>query len=176
MKKAILFIFLIFFSNNIFAVDGFYDLKFGMSVEQVLKLNYCSFKFDDKIDNSDGSWDTFVTDFNRLKFYDCEDFKSGNWTFSLLLTFIDNKLKRVILRVNKNKVFNQVLVKELKKKYGYRNADGAVKYSSQLYIFDDKTVEAEVYDDNSMYVRYISPDFDKILLEEPGGKKLIDSF
>jgi hypothetical protein len=88
----------------VMAVDGYKNLKFGMSPKEVIKTKTCRFG-------------ALETDDNQLQRMSCMDFNfSGGKTFGQAL-FIDNKLVRVGIMLKDENQLTSV-IKGVSKKYG----------------------------------------------------------
>lgn len=88
----------------VMAVDGYKNLKFGMSPKEVKNTRTCHFG-------------PLETDDNQLQHMSCMDFKfSGGMTFGQTL-FIDNKLVRVGIMLKDENQLTSV-IKGISNKYG----------------------------------------------------------
>lgn len=151
-------------STSSFAVDGYKDLKFGMSFSQVKKSKLC-----------EKGWLELKKDLN----YACFTFKFGKGTTTAVAFFIDNKLERIAISID-----GQVagIGEGLLKKYGTPSsategfpADGNVPPDSTWDVrFDHDTVVYRLVSDSngkvSPYLVYTTPNLEKKVLEKEKQK------
>ena len=85
MRKLLISSILTLTSFQAFAkIDGYKDLKFGMTLEETKKKAKCNFKLEEKKSNG-------VID------YSCNDFKFLKQNKSVLFSFLNNKLEAVLI-------------------------------------------------------------------------------
>ncbi|MBV7439026.1 hypothetical protein [Aeromonas sp. sif2416] len=122
-------------SMSTYAVDGYKNLKFGMSKNEIKKANICSFK--DASEDGTDAWQ-------------CMDFKFGDKTTMAFAYFIDNKFQRLGFIVDMDKALS--IAKGLKEKYG-----GASSMSEQE--------EFDALNTTPGAVAYIKFDNDTVILK-----------
>jgi hypothetical protein len=171
-EKILILLLLLLFSANLYAVDRYKSLKFGMTEKEALQTGICTFRQEEDISFMEFS----ITDVKRFKMFTCEDLAFAQRKIRLSVELIDGFLHRVIIDPSYSIPFHKILLEDLKRKYGFENEHEELKTRSILYIFDDKMVEAEVFDPpaNNMYVRYKSPQYERLLVEDPKKGKLRD--
>lgn len=134
MKKLSLAIIVIMLSTQLYAVDGYKSLKFGMSKEEVLQTGMCSFV-------------EVKTGVDWAKVMSCIDFKIFGEKTMLLVFFIENKLLNIIIEVEYIKFMP--LVRSIVKKYGpITSPHTEIDHVKELripnnmfkYGFDDDTI------------------------------------
>lgn len=160
--KNLLVIIITAFSLNTLAVDGFQDLKFGMTVDEVKKVKKCNWKPYKKIENS----------------WTCDNFKFLGQKTKMLAGFEDGKLYGVQVIVPDNQL--ETLINTLPEKYEVSTPlkteikDGKTVMEVKL---DNDTIRLNVtYRGNNEYdytaiLHYVSEDFLNKTNEEKANKK-----
>ena len=160
MKRQWLFaVALLAFSASAMAVDGYKNLKFGMSEKDALSTKTCSFR---KSHPDDKGVDTYF----------CTDFKAGGKRTNALILFIDGKLAR--FGFNQSADDALAIMQAMKEKYGepidppstdqLRSLERVPNDSVDIN-FDNNTVTIRLTtDDNlnqSILILYSAADFDQ---------------
>lgn len=161
--KLITTIILILTFSQAYAVDGYKNLKFGMSKDEVRKSGICTFK-----DGIPGKKMPFIKNIN------CSDFKfKGADTFASAY-FIDGKFLRIAIDVDINDF--SAIIDLIKKKYGPPSSSltgsgiekELNKPDNSIWIgFDKGTVNILLTTNNRLkitaYLIYNSPDYDNLV-------------
>lgn len=145
-------------SMSAYAVDGYKNLKFGMSKDEVKKANLCSFK-ESPTDSSDA--------------WGCTDFKFANKKTMAFAYFIDNKFKRFGIVTDMDSAVG--IAKGLQEKYGEASSSSTqeefaavdtTKGASAYLRFDNDTVYIQMVNSETtgigVYLIYSSPDYDSL--------------
>jgi len=171
MKQVLLILIFACSSLSAMAVDGYKNLMFGMSTNQLNYVDICTFSEDNPKD-----WYSWFRDFSRLRVFTCPDYKFGDRDIKISLTFIDQRLHKITLVHASSVKFNQMLLELLKNKYGFRPGKESVNLATTLYKFEDQTVEAEVFHPpgKTLLVHYFSNQFGWFMSKDPRDRKLID--
>ncbi|MDG1732821.1 MAG: hypothetical protein P8H39_07560 [Thalassotalea sp.] len=143
------------------AVDGYKDLKFGMSKAQIIAKNICT--LEDMGTVQDG-----------IEFYGCEDFIFGGELVELGIFFIDDKFLRVAIMPSIDLVAG--LSKGLVKKYGSPSSSSTQKQFQAVdaepnreafLAFDKDTVflniTSDEYNMQMALLIYTSPEYEKLM-------------
>ncbi|WP_337050167.1 hypothetical protein [Serratia fonticola] len=148
------------FSASSMAVDGYKNLKFGMSEKEVIESNLCSFRY---YPARESTYAKIEDD------YDCHDFQFGDKKVRAIALFLNGKLSRLGIVVTTDD-YNSVLT-ALRSKYGpgTESPDPSQKRlltvpGTQYAIsFDNDTVELMSYSDEQLVIHtqiiYTIPDF-----------------
>lgn len=142
--RYILSIILLFTASQAMAVDGYKNMKFGMSKQEIIKIKPCAlYKSDDAPKGTE-----------RL---DCNDLQFGGDDTDAGFFFIDGKLERVALILDFNKAIG--LATSLKDKYGLPSSSSTKQQiaaidttpnSSAFLAFDGDTVILNLISDDKM--------------------------
>jgi hypothetical protein len=153
---------LLAFSASSMAVDGYKNLKFGMTAKEALSTKTCSFRA-----GSSGQ--------KGVDMYICDDFKIGGHKVLGYMFFIDSKLARFAFQ---QPIADAISVLEaIKKKYGeplnppsreaLRTLDN-IPNSSVEVDYDNATVAVRFTSDERLYQRmwvmYSIPDYNEKLI------------
>ena len=170
MKR--LFIIFLLFPFSAFAVDGYKNIKFGMSDSDILKLKICSFQSAEA-----KTMYPWVKDLSRYKVLMCTDYSFLDRRVRLYVTFVDARLHKITLAFLDSVDFNEILLRLLKSKYGFAAGKKTVFIKKTQYKFDDQTVEAEVLHPPSqiMYIQFISKQFGWFISPDPDDVNLSDN-
>ncbi|MFZ4221483.1 hypothetical protein [Enterobacter ludwigii] len=150
MKRQWLFAaVLLAFSASAMAVDGYKNLKFGMSIKEVLDSHICSFKY---YPSNDSTYEAIEDD------YDCHDFQFGDKKVRAIALFLQGKLSRIGIVIDSDD-YNSVLA-ALRNKYGtgieseYPSKKNLhlVPNSNYYVSFDNDTVELMSVSDESLVI------------------------
>lgn len=167
MRKTLLccLLALILSANPVFAVEGYKNLKFGMSLEEVKKSKIC------------GWVDDGTLNMKQTHVIYCRDLKFNGESITAGAYFIDHKFLRLFLGLSYDDRDN--ILTGLKKKYGslsYTPSQQSIDNFNNLpnqelsYGFDDNTVYLRYKSDNLykkiMLLIYTSPLFDKLYNEK----------
>ena len=157
---AVNILFLASFAN---AVDGYKDLKFGVSKQQALAHGLCTFQKIPKKASQHGA-----------EYYACDDFKFGKRTVDAAIFFINDRFLRFAISPPISSA--ESIMEGLARKYGapsYRPKKGAYGFvqrnpnQSVNTTFDDNTVvftlKSNHKKDLSILLIYTSPQFDRII-------------
>lgn len=141
MRKVGLGALLVIMALPVMAVDGYKDLKFGMTPKEVRKAKVCQFGEMDKDDN-------------QIQMMSCPDFKfSGGKTAGHTL-FIDDKLVRVAIELKDENQFISVL-KGLNEKYGAPSMPMSKEAFKAVTTMPNQTADVG-FDDNTVFLRLMS--------------------
>lgn len=154
-------------ASPLLGVDGYKNLKFGMSPDEIKKTDICGWIDDGSIK------------IQHTRVIYCLDLKFNNELTMAGAYFINNKFLRLVLQLSENNI-NSALI-GLRKKYGVASdapsAQSIEKFKNQpnqefwlLYGFDKNTVRF-LYKSDQLYKKsaaliYTSPLFDKLLKEK----------
>lgn len=116
MKKLGLSVLLAVLAMPVMAVDGYKDLKFGMTPKEVKSKKICRFGGLEKDDN-------------QLQMMSCSDLKFSGGTTSSMAIFIENKLVRFVIELKDENQLASV-VNGLIEKYGQPSSP----INEQMYI------------------------------------------
>jgi hypothetical protein len=138
MKTLIALILLI--PTSSYAVEGYKDIKFGISIEQLRKKKPCHLTDTDKISGAP----------NGLA-YSCMDYAFNGSKTSAIFLFIDKKLLRIAINAGSTPQDAAILVNGLNSKYGKPNFDPQLlkafennKALSWLATWDNSTVQLQL--------------------------------
>jgi hypothetical protein len=170
-KKILVLSLLLIFSANLYAVDGYKGLKFGMTLKAALQTKICSLR-----EYKDVDMYGFITDVKRYKAFICKDLVFAQRRIELNAYFIDGLLHRVLISPSYSYPFHKILLEDLKRKYGFEEFNEVEEETNTSYTFQDKTVWAIIYGPpvNHMHIRYTSPQYERLLVEDPKKGKLRD--
>ena len=166
-KIMVLYLLIVAFlltSSFVFAVDGYKDLAFGTSKEQILK-------------NSGYSMIKGSIEQSGVEFYSCNNFKFGNQVVEAGAFFIDEKFLRFVIVVPLDQLTG--IIDGLGNKYGQASSASP---KAALEAFDSRQPNTEAFiafDTNTVYLKisvdesgiqsailmYTSPEYDKSLLK-----------
>ena len=163
MKKYLTSVMLFIISLSANAVDGYKDLKFGSTIDEIQSSKTCSFEP--------------LTDYGTgVKALECSDFKFGEQNVEAAALFINNKFLRFVIDADVE--YSEAIARQLTVKYGSPSSqspqsdfDGVDRHPnrSAFIAFDNNTVYLEIdSDDNntqSLMLIYTSPMYDKLLLK-----------
>jgi uncharacterized protein HI_1492 len=147
-------------STSSFAVDGYKDLKFGMSLAQVKKSKLC-----------EKGWLELKKDLS----YVCFTFKFGKGKSNAIAFFINDKLERIAIPIDGQ---GSAVSNGLLEKYGKPSSmtegmptDGKFPPDSRWdFRFDNDTIIYRAAFDSSgkgsEYLIYTTPDFDNKTMEQ----------
>ncbi len=157
--------------NQSYAVDGYKDLKFGITKKQVSDSNICSFA-------------EVNSDQVGVEFLSCDDFKFGNRVVEAGAFFINNQFLRFVIVPNVDDAMG--IMQGLMKKYGNPSSSSTPKElqavdslpnQSAFIAFDSNTVIVRLMSDEnhnqSMLLIYTSPQYD-ILLQNKQQQSVSD--
>ncbi|AMO79734.1 hypothetical protein [Obesumbacterium proteus] len=161
MKKIAIFLVFMISASSAYAVDGFRNVKFGASIDELKNAHICNMK-DHKSDTQD------------MKTLYCEDFKFAGKKTTAFAIFLNDKFERFAITVNGNDTDG--VIAGLVKKYGEASSvftkeeyDAAIKNGGNLFIkFDGDTVilqmnrDSETLEDTT-FLTYTSKDFEEKL-------------
>ncbi len=140
MPIFVLFLAMFFSSNISFAVDGYQDIKFGITFDGLKQMKKCPLVLDSS------------TSTKYMKVYGCSNFKFGEKTVDGIFYFIDGKLLRVGFLVGDSTEDFLSFLDALTKKYGVpsRKADAA-----ELQMFDSGRSDSVdfAWDKNTVILR-----------------------
>ncbi|WP_444998436.1 hypothetical protein [Aliikangiella sp. IMCC44359] len=149
--------------NSAEAVEGYKNLKFGMSKEQVKNSNLCSFRSEDSGQVG-------------VEFMGCEDLKFSNEVTMGAAFFINNKLLRFVILTSTDTALG--LINALSNKYGNTSSQSSDEEFNAIdkfpnreafMAFDNDTVYlkfvSNAVGDQSAMLIYTSPEYDKKLLQ-----------
>lgn len=167
MRKILLccLLALILPASSLFGVEGYKNLKFGMSLEEVKKSKLC------------GWVDDGTVKVQHTHFIYCTDFKFNGESIIAMAYFIDDKFLRLAIMISYNDLDNTLA--GLKKKYGslsyipsQQSIDNFDNSPNQeiWYGFDGNTVYLKLTSDKfytkTAYLIYTSLLFDKLRKEK----------
>lgn len=121
LLKSLLLIALSTFALNAFAIDGYKEMKFGMTLEEVKKYSPCKLT---KHKNIPDSWA-------------CTDLPFMKTKTPMLVTFSEEKLVRVAINVPKNKA--ETVIEALKDKYKI-SSENHIEGKESEVRFDNDTI------------------------------------
>ncbi len=127
-------------SSCAFGVDGYKDLKFGMSKKQVFSKNICSFH-----EGESG--------LSGLDFYYCEDLPFGGKSAYAEIYFINDNLQRVLVTADPNST--EGLVTALRKKYGDVSSMSTQRELEDVDRYPNKSAFI-AFDNNTVYIYFTS--------------------
>lgn len=149
-------------SMSAHAIDGYKDLKFGMSKAEMKKAKLCSFQ----VDESD-SWQ-------------CNDMKFGNKKTMAFAYFVDDKFKRIGILIDVDSVMG--IANGLKDKYGpvssmsereEWNAVDTTTGAAAYMRFDDDNIIIKVTKHETLgpiaMLIYTTPDYEELVREKQGS-------
>jgi len=156
------FFLMLVLSSPAIAVDGYKDLKFGMSQEQVLESGFCTFGSD--VDMESG-----------VESIMCTDFKYDGEIASAIALFIDGVFLRLLIGGPVAKKVQEI-DDGLREKYGEPSSqkwnrkaiDAVIELPNQraFIAFDQDTILIELNSDENKNFRailiYTSPEFDNL--------------
>lgn len=160
--------FLLFGTLDSYAVDGYEEYRFGMTLEETKKIFTCAWE------KQDINFPGFMILSNkRAALYKCSTYPYKQREIEFYLEFIDDILQRIILDISAAEKENLQTLKMLKKLYGFSNGSIQEKGRRQIYTFDDASVEVELYRAplNLMYLRFYSKNY-RQLIRQPYLKGL----
>lgn len=131
---------LLAFSASSMAVDGYKNLKFGMSEKDALSTKTCSFK-----KTPSGQ--------KGLDFFSCENFKFGGKDASAGIFFIDGKLARFGFEQPVDDAI--AFIETMKEKYGEPINPPSMSSLQALQRVPNSTVDVN-FDNNTVSIRFIS--------------------
>ncbi len=151
--------FAIALSMSAHAIDGYKDLKFGMSKNDIKKTNICSFK-----NTNEDSWQ-------------CQNFKFGQKNTVAIAYFVGDEFKRLAIMIEMDKMVG--IASGLKDKYGqvssmseqaeWSAVDTTPGASAYMRFDDDsvilKVTRHESYGPIAMLI-YTSPDYEDLVREK----------
>ncbi len=160
-KKLISCILGLLLSTPAIAVDGYKNLKFGMSTKQIMETNICTFK-------------KTASSVPGVEIYTCNNFKFGGETVEAGAFFIDNKFKRLFIVPSMTVAIG--LGQGLSDKYGAPSSSSPRESfakvdntpNTEAYLgFDGNTVLLRIMSDEnnlqSAFLIYTSSDYEKVL-------------
>ena len=162
-KKLTTILVLSLISTVAFAIDGYKEFKFGASEKEIRNLLKCNY-----IETGKTLYSYMFPDIDepekRIKQIDCKEYRFLEKEGSVTFEFIDDQLKRIMFKPNVSRYFSEYLLESYRKKYG-EETDSKIGGNYELFYFNEKLIEFQLYDvpDNSLYIRYISPDYKKAL-------------
>ena len=150
------------FAKPLMAVEGYKNLKFGISMEELKKSKFCTFTAVDK------------TTFKVINVISCNDLKFNGKSAVVYFYFIDNKFLRLAIPIVPYNNVNTIL-QALIKKYGQMSSSSSSEdYDNYRKLpnqeinldFDNNTIKLRYYS-NSLYKKdalliYTSPLFRKL--------------
>ena len=153
----------IFISPLVLAVDGYKNLKFGMTNQQILESNICTLQ---KYDSGQVG----------VEYYGCEDFRFGGKSIEAGAFFIEGKFLRFAVVPSTDVAVG--LVKGLIDKYGQASSSSTPQEFQAIdtqpnreafMAFDNNTVYLKLMSDEnyiqSAILLYTSPSYDSLLLK-----------
>jgi hypothetical protein len=149
--------------GDLLAVDGFKEYKFGLSFEQAKKIGVCQWK------KQDVDFRGFMIIGNKnADLYRCSNYAFDGRNSELYLEFVNNSLQRIILDISGDEQTNLKTLERFKKQYGYEKEGIFLRGRSKQYLFDDESVELELYEPplNLMYLRFYSKNY-RQLIKQP---------
>lgn len=161
MKKIAIFLGLMISASSAYAVDGYKNINFGASINDVKKAHICSMK-------------DYGADTPGMDSVACDDFKfSGRKTLAYAI-FLNGKFERFAIVLRNNDT--DAIITGLKDKYGNPSSSStqdelqdAVKNGGSIFIkFDNDTVvfqgtrDSETLKDSGFLI-YTTPDYDSKL-------------
>ena len=161
-KLFFIFALIIIYSNNVYAVDGYKQFKFGIKKEQVVKQNPCVLN---EIPLEDG-----------VVMLGCLDFPFGGGLTDASFFFINDVFLRIAINLPKDKAF--AVIEGLSKKYGRPSSESSrvsfravdtTPNTEAFFAFDNDTVILKIVTDAGMnqaaLLIYTSKDYDKNLIK-----------
>lgn len=162
-----IYLFIIFvvlsLGSTVSAVDGYKDLKFGISAKELLERDLCMMR-------------KFPSENSGVENYGCEDFRFGGKRVNAVAFFIDDKLLRFGIATPTDMA--EVLATQLVEKYGSPSSISTTNEFDAVdtlpnrvafIAFDDDTVIFKVSSDENnnqiTYLIYTSPSFDGLVLK-----------
>lgn len=131
-------LFSLFSTESLMAVDGYKNLKFGISSEELKKSKFCTFK-------------TLEKNIKGVNIIYCSDFQFNKELRLGAFFFIKNKFLQLSITIPYDDSF--LILKILKKKYGARSSNPS-DIAHENY---DKFANQELwigFDKNTVYLRY----------------------
>lgn len=163
------------FSMSSFAVDGYKELKFGMTTEEVLNTEICTFQ---SLINT--------KEFESVKFAACTDFQFGGESVPAVAYFINGEFLRFGIEVGATVDRMLSLMLSLMNKYGLPSTMPSEDELSAVetlpnrkaYIgFDKDTVFLGYQSDENysqtVFLIYTSPKYETLLISNQG--KILES-
>lgn len=145
------------------AVDGYKDLKFGMSKKQIISSNVCTLE---KLESGQVG----------VEFYGCDDFMFGGAAVEAGMFFIDDKFLRFYIAPSVDVAIG--LMNGLSKKYGSPSSSStqkefeavdALPNREAFLAYDENTVLLKLFSDEnyiqSAILLYTSPSYEVLLLK-----------
>jgi hypothetical protein len=145
------------------AVDGYKNLKFGMTIQQILGSNICTLQ-----ENDSGQV--------GVEYYWCGDFRFGGESIEAGAFFIEGKFLRFVVVLSTNVVVG--LSKGLADKYGQPSSSSTPQEFQAIdtqpnreafMAFDNNTVYLKLMSDEnyiqSAILLYTSPSYERLLLK-----------
>ena len=168
-NKILIAIVFSFIATQAFAIDGYKDLKFGITQKEVLASNLCSFE-------------STNTGYDGVEGLGCSDFKFGNEITEAYALFINDQFLRFLIIPSVEVI--EGLSSGLVKKYGAPSSSSTPKEftavdsspNQEAFIaFDNNTIYLKIMSDEtnlqSVILIYTSPRYD-ILLGQHQEKSL----
>lgn len=162
-KKLITFILGLFLSTPVIAVDGYKNLKFGMSKKQIIETQICDLEKTN-------------SDVQGVEIYTCNNFKFGGETVEAGAFFINNKFLRFYITPSMNVAIG--LGQGLTDKYGTPSSSSTPEEFNKIdstpnaivYLgFDRNTVVLRIMSDEntiqSAFLLYTASNYEKVLGE-----------
>ena len=128
------------FSSSAMAVDGYKNLKFGMSKKEVMASKMCSLV-------------KSLSDHPNTEYYSCDDFLFGGKKTNAGVFFIDGKLMRVAILQSIDMVPG--LMSQLSQKYGETESDYEKKDFDEIDTKPNKTLDIN-FDNKTVTLRLMS--------------------
>lgn len=162
--RYILAMIMLLTANYAMAVDGYKDMKFGMSKQEIIKIKPCAlYKGNSAPKGAEN--------------LECDDLQFGGDDTNAGFFFIDGKLERVALILDFDKALG--LATSLKDKYGLPSSSSTQKQiaaldttpgSSAFLAFDSDTVILNLLSDDQMnraaILIYTSKNYDRKIAEK----------
>jgi hypothetical protein len=164
---------LLFYTSKSFAVDGYKNITFGMTANQVLSNNICSFKKQNPV-------------VEGADFYLCGDFDFNGQQIEGGFFTINGKFQRFYFSVPVDSAL--AVINSLVSKYGQPSSRSTqeefetvdrLPNKKAFYGFDNDTVYFQIHSQADMsqlaIVIYTNPNYDR-LLAEAASEKISDLF
>lgn len=162
LMSVIFFLIVSFTSTHVLAVDGYKEMKFGMSLNEILARTDCSFKEEE-------------SDLPGLQSIVCDDFKFGGSKVPSAMYLVNGQFLRIAIEPPVELVDG--ILAGLMKKYGdpsfkspeedFKAVDQYANRKAELG-WDNGTVFLQFYSDQlsnqGLLLLYTSPEFDKQML------------
>lgn len=156
MKKLLIGALLTFFSVSSMAVDGYKNIKFGSTFNEIKKLKVCNFQQYYTYKNIRG-----VTS------YSCNDFKFLGKKTTAAIAFIDGKLGKFVIVIEPTGDEVKSILEAMESKYGkpnFNNISANMKPNEKPRIeFANGSIyltEKEYQGNSEVYITYAKPEFD----------------